>query len=236
MNFRGSRYVADDGDVAMRIWYTGATVPCALTVAAGGDLSSTIGGSADANFTSSGAASGTIDLSTPAAAYDTYGELARFINSLDDYHCILVDVLPTDSTDNTLLAMSATSVPVRGLNLYKDTSVALNLSIGITSQWKDQDDLGMMNFLDSITSTNTYGSGASTIQVWRVYNDPAKTPEQLFSKAGGATGVEQTIPTYEVFQNLYVEGATLLVRMVGSAVCTGSLSVVGKSKPGPMIT
>lgn len=108
-----------------------------ITVAAGGDI--TLGGdNVDGTTTLY-----TIDLSTPAAGIDTFGELKDSINGSTGGHfrCYPLGVLPSESTDNTLAALSAThlkgsaaaGVAENGLTLYIDQAVLLDVGFAITN-------------------------------------------------------------------------------------------------------
>lgn len=229
-----SKYTADDGDVLMVIRYKGSLASGLIAVDAGtGDISSTVGAlgaeAADANFTV-GATPGTIDVSN--AAVDTIGELVDFIDGLDDYDCWLVAGLRADDSDaaGRLITISATQAKTEnGLELKKDSSTALNFTLAI--RWKDSigsDDKETVSVLQEIISLNTY-TGTSTIQVYEI-NPIQKTETLVRAQAGGLTTAEQTINLTAVGEGgLYVSrpGNYLIVRMIGSAACTGYLDVRG---------
>jgi hypothetical protein len=229
-----SRMIADDGDIAFIIYSLLPTVKTEFAVAANGDISGETDDVADSTLT--------VDLSTPAATLDTLGEVVDYFNSLLNsdgerrFKAILVDALREDSSDDTLLTflIAVGEVPKTGLKFYKDTSVALNLSVAITNQGRDADDIGMRNSLGMIVGTNTYGSGTNKFQVYRCFDqDPTKASEKLLEVAAGGTGVETTWPTYKELSGFFAQNARLLVRMIGSAACTGSLMVDGKSAAIP---
>ena len=110
-----------------------------VTVAAGGDV--TLGGdNVDGTTTLY-----TIDLSTPAAGFDTFGELEAYINNSTAGHfrCYLVGVRPETITDNNLITLAAThlktgataAVYANGLTLYGDPAVTpFAIGFSVTNQ------------------------------------------------------------------------------------------------------
>jgi len=115
------------GTTAMLVKYVGSTVgKPTVEVAAGGDVTFKIAGAADTT-TGSPSLDGIFDLSTPAAAVDTYGELCSLINTTgSNWRCVLLDVLASDVTDNTLITKSATDASSnKGVELFHDTTIGL---------------------------------------------------------------------------------------------------------------
>jgi hypothetical protein len=95
-----------------------------VTVAASGDITLSIATVADV---STGTASnGIFDLSTPAAADDTWGEVVNRINTQgSNWVAVLVNCLASDLTDNTALTLSATDASgPKGVAVLKDDTVA----------------------------------------------------------------------------------------------------------------
>lgn len=114
----------------MLIKYRGTTDGKAtVEVAAGGDMTLKIAGSADT--TTGSASNGIFDLSTPAAGVDTMGELVTLINTTgSNWTAVLVGCLASDLTDNTLTTISATAADgPKGLALTRDGAVASATSI-----------------------------------------------------------------------------------------------------------
>lgn len=105
-----------------------------VEVAAGGDMTLKIAGSADATTGCSAGtcpASGVFDLSTPHASIDTMGELVTLINTTgSNWVAVLVGCLASDLTDNTITTISATEAgTLKGVALTRDGAVASATSI-----------------------------------------------------------------------------------------------------------
>lgn len=105
--------------------YRGATVgKPTVEVAAGGDMTLKIAGVADT--TTGSASNGIFDLSTPAAADDTWGEVVTKINTQgSNWAAALVSCLASDLTDNTADTLSATDASAPGgVPVLRDATVA----------------------------------------------------------------------------------------------------------------
>lgn len=77
---------------------------------------------------------GVIDLSTPHASIDTFGELNDYINALPDFRSFLIGVLPSQATDNKLATLSAVATGDNGQTLFADAAVtALDQGFAITN-------------------------------------------------------------------------------------------------------
>lgn len=136
-----SGHVSSDtaGSVAMLIKYVGTAAPSATTdvaVAAGGDMTFRVAGVASTTINSGlvacGNTAGTLDLSTPAATCDTFGEMVDVINATSDWRAVLVSALRTDSTDNTITTFAVTAAAkAEGVPLYFDSAVSLTTSIAM---------------------------------------------------------------------------------------------------------
>lgn len=133
-----SGHVGSDtaGSVAMLIKYIGTAAASATTdvaVAAGGDMTFRVAGVASTTVNSGavcGAVVGTLDLSTPAATCDTFGEVVDVINATSDWRAVLVGALRSDSPDNTITTFAvASAMRADGLPLYFDSAVSLTTSI-----------------------------------------------------------------------------------------------------------
>lgn len=101
------RSVTTSTSIVMRVkWIGAAGSGATLEVLSGGDMVFTTDGTtADTTVSTDG----TIDLSTPAASEDTWGEVCDVINASGSWHAVLVDVLPSASSDNTAITMAETS-------------------------------------------------------------------------------------------------------------------------------
>lgn len=114
INFTAVTKAVDEGILA-RAFYTGSETTATIEVAAAGNVI-LITGSTTTTFT------------VATAAYDTLGELRDGINGVDGWHCQLVGGLTSDSSNNSLITLSATSAKKAdnesGVDLLIDTSVA----------------------------------------------------------------------------------------------------------------
>lgn len=112
------------------IKYRGTTVgKPTVAVAAGGDMTLSIAGSADT--TTGSASNGIFDLSTPAAAVDTMGELVNLINTQgSNWVAVLTGCLASDLTDNAIDTLASTDAAgPNGVTLYRDAVVASASSV-----------------------------------------------------------------------------------------------------------
>jgi hypothetical protein len=120
------------GSACLAIKYRGTTAgQPTVTVASGGDLTLSIpAGTADVT-TGSPSLDGIFDLSSPAAAVDTMGELVTLINTTgSNWQAALISCLAADLTNDTITTISATEVPfVGGLVLTRDAAVASATSV-----------------------------------------------------------------------------------------------------------
>jgi len=115
------------GCVAMLLKYVGTENSATVAVAAGGDMTFEVSAAADTTVNTTGS----IDLSTPAAAVDTYGELVDIINASANWTAVLVDVLRSDLTDNTLYTQTTVQcTKAEGVPLYLDSAVAASYHAG----------------------------------------------------------------------------------------------------------
>lgn len=190
------RNVTTDGSIALRIqWRGGAIGSATVAIETDGNLTFlNAAGTADVTVVAS---TGVIDVS--AAPYDTYGEVAATINQSTNWRCILVDVLPSWSSDNKLTAVSATAV---GLTNPEGHAFAYNTAdqdkqsacIGIEYSVNDQisvpngnlwlhRSLPLLNLAGAssaptwhnevylVQAVATYSSGAPDLQIYAVKND-----------------------------------------------------------------
>lgn len=212
-----TRYAATDGNIAMRIKYIGGTNPVSagdysVAVAAGGDITLE---EDDGTVDTTVSTDGVIDVSD--AAEDTWGEVADAINASDNWQCILVDVLPSHSANDTLLAVSETGsglLDEEGLALLVDLDVADEFGLSIGPEYTTDEVLSVSNDnllnrkatpfqsfaptytceLYYATSTATYSSGAPDLEVYAVKDHGAGATELLlWSQVGAASGSASNI-------------------------------------------
>lgn len=219
-NFSGSNV----GQTCMLIKYvgTGTITPTSgkptVAVAAGGDMTLSINGAGDTT-TGSPTLNGVFDLSTPAAAVDTMGELVNLINTTgSNWKAALVGCLASDLTDNTINTLSTTDAATpKGVALLSDNAVAHSSGV-FTAQLHvgpppSNDDIRFymnsaqkmnpnafasfqpfVQFVrEKITSTGTVAL-FEVLGVTRVYDASGKVSEtvrQMYGETGGATTVEK---------------------------------------------
>ena len=235
-----SAALTDDTDVGLVVRYVGAQKSATVTVAAAGDITFKHGAAAAevADTTIQiGATPGMIDVSNSAG--NTMALVVDAINKSANWKAYIKDALRADSSDastGSLLAMAETTIsPLTDLPLYKDTSKVLNLSIrvGIRQNATQTSRFGAAEIFN-IVSKNTFGSGTSLIQIYRV-NEQKKTETKIFERSGAATTVEQALSFVVNGMGSYssnVIGEHLLVRIIGSAACTGYLQTEGRVSSG----
>lgn len=157
-----------------------------VTVAAGGDITFSVGAvGASAVDDSlecpvSGALGGIFDLSTPAAACDTLGEIVDLINKSPNWRAVLRDGMRGDPTDNVFATLSETAANTpNGLALLGDSGVTFDVAAEITPERtiarsldgpyayiQQNPSVSSRVALFKIAATSTYGSGTSTIEVF----------------------------------------------------------------------
>lgn len=207
--------IAEDGETGMTCRYIGTNASGKIAVAAGGDLTFTDGASGSEAATStfecpvSGALGGVIDVSDTAC--NTMGEVVDIVNASSNWRCVLASSLRSDSSDDTLVAISATAATdPKGLKLKVDSSVALISTLVVAPiGWDDYDKLNNGNnsttfkqkpwsnsraVLEAAYALSTYGSGTSLISVIAVDRTQAAAGSETATTiwpatAGGATTV-----------------------------------------------
>jgi len=228
------KHFVDDADTGLTVRYIGPEASATVTVAANGDLTFKHGDAGSEAVDDTVGASGVIDVSD--AAYNTFAKVVDNINGSPNWEAYIVDALRSDTSTDTLLAMSeATIAPKTDLALKKDTSVALNLGvrIGKRSAVTGSDDISAAEIY-RIDSLNTYASGTSIINVYEI-DEVEKTETLIYSAAGGATTVadsKEFVVNGRGSLAVSRVGKHLLVKLVGSAACTGSLTVIGATATG----
>lgn len=200
--------ITEDGDTAVTCKYIGTEACASIAVDAGtGDLTFTDGtcGAESATDTFecpvSGGLGGVIDVSN--AACNTMGEVVDIVNASADWRCRPAAALRTDSSNDTLVTISATQATgANGLKLKFDSSVALFSNVVLApSGW---DNFGNLNVLKPwagsqsalaaamVKSTYTAGSsGLSIIEVDRTFTTAgSETTATVWpTTAAGATTV-----------------------------------------------
>jgi hypothetical protein len=127
----GSVSAVQTDSTCILVKYKGTTTGLhSVEVASGGDITFKIAGVADTT-TGSPNLDGIFDLSTPAGAVDTMGELVTLINTTgSNWNSVLVDCLAADLTNNTIFTLSAADAnAVKGVALIRDETVASATSV-----------------------------------------------------------------------------------------------------------
>ncbi len=231
------RHVADDEPVGIVVMYIGSEASATVTVAAAGDITFKHGDAAaeavDATIDSGGDDDGVIDVSDAGA--DTLGEVVDLINASANWKAYLKDGLRADDANastGSLLAMAETTLTpnVTETDLVLDTSKTLNMSIRVGSRDSvNGNEEHSAAEVSRIITTNTFGSGTSKIQIYKM-NEANDTETKIYEASGGATTVEQDLNfVKEGVGGIAVRktGEHLLVRLIGSAAATGVLQVTG---------
>lgn len=213
-----SRSNGDDANIAFKVIYVGSEESGLVAVASGGDITFTEGDAGseaavdDFECPVSGALGGVIDVSN--AACDTIGEVMNIVNVPGSgFRIIPVDSLLSDSSNDTLVELSAASANVAGgLSINIDTSTAFIASIALTptpssiSGFYDPVSKalvanpyrGQLPVLFKANGTSTYGSGTSTWQVLSVapnykVGTSTETVTTLYTQPAGATTVNNSL-------------------------------------------
>ena len=128
---------------AMQIQYIGTSAFGGVAIASGGDMTltaddvdgiTTVHSTAGIDGAGAKVTTGVIDLSTPHASVDTFGELNDYINALPDFRSFLIGVLPSQLTNNKLAALSACATGYNGPTLFADAAVvALDQGFAFTN-------------------------------------------------------------------------------------------------------
>lgn len=213
------RMVTTDGDVGFYLRAIGSSASYTVEVDAGGEITCKKGAlgaeAVDANVGTAGV------IDTNAAAYDTFGELVAYFNSLDDYEAHLGDVLPADSSDDTLLITAAVQIKTdAGVGICKDTSVALNISIAVAGEDFQHEESGSKNELKAYVGTPT-GTGADT---FKLYEDTTL----VYQITGPTTGVEASKNADEFAHGCV--GKRLLLRLdMATSMTAGALATMQRT-------
>ena len=219
------------------VWYKGETGSGATfeIQAAGNWVFTTDGTTPD---TSVVASTGIIDLSTPAAGYDTWGEVAAVINASGNWGCRLLAVLPEDSTDNTSetqaeVDLSTAARKKSGWFVYGDSSVSFETAVcisgfqptGVAGVFEDDDNC--INWVNYVSAVANFDSGTCAIKIYSanqtsstlLYTSSAMTTDTVINC--GTNGDIGFIPSKY--------GERLVVKIDASAdLDSYTLSVIGK--------
>ncbi len=162
----GDVLTAVSTDVGIYVKYVGTNAAAATVAvdAATGDLTFLDSGAATDDFECpvSGALGGVIDVSN--AACNTVGEVLDIINASDDWVAVAAGMLRTDSSDNTLITLAATTAKTpEGLGLLKDTAVALNMTAVVLPGSNGGRLIGIQNWLPNFISGGSVGSARAKL-------------------------------------------------------------------------
>lgn len=254
---RGISAVSTEAQVLIR--YTGTNANGGtVTVAAGGDITfsqGAVGSSAvdatmecDASIAATGARNGIYDLSTPAAACDTLGEVVDLINNQGtNWLAVIVHGQRTDATDNVFITLSEAAANnvdglgllVDGTTLFKATQAVLPFAatkmgfyvagscgtVRTCRTLKANPFEGLTPVLFALVGTTTYGSGTSTQQIHcEAVTHSIRTGSAVvttISRAAGATTVETTWSPSSYGVSCPV-GQKMLARVSNSAAMTAA--------------
>lgn len=186
---------AVDLDVALYVKYVGTAAPSTTTtvaVASNGDITLTVAGTDDVSVRCPfGGTAGIIDVSD--AECNTFGEVIDAINRSGNWIAAPRTVLRSDSSDDTLATLSASTnvLNVGGAGLLRDTDVAKNFTVALNTKGNGNDIRDFVSGtsgtqasslrgnplkesrqkLFGITANATFGSGTNTITVYGVARD-----------------------------------------------------------------
>jgi hypothetical protein len=249
--------LTDDAGIAMLVRYVGSNTSATVAVAAGGDITFQVGGTAYAGFECpvSGALGGIIDVSD--AACNTMGEVVDIINGnctgcSSDFRAVLIDSLRTDSSDDSIVTIGATQVTRSdGLELNIDTSTALVESRALVQNRNNIAGYlgGPPNFrllenpfggqttsLKWFEGYSTYGSGTSLFTVESVKPSNKTAGSEVVTRLWGpeAMGATTVNKQFTYWQALPLPGRPnekLIVRVTNSAALasTGGYAVAEKN-------
>lgn len=234
----------DGGSTCILTKYVGSTVgKPTVEVAAGGDVTFKIAGSADTT-TGSPSLDGIFDLSTPAAAVDTMGEFVNLVNTTgSNWRAVLVSCLAADLTDGTLFTLAATDAGTpAGVAVFRDSTVAsatsvfsaqvalvpadaaVNMAFWLTGSKPNTNPFGgyqafVQHIREKITSAGVIAL-FEVIAVKRTYDSlgkVAETTRTLYAETGAATTVEKVLN----FHNGPVQGAPGELIVVRQRTATG---------------
>lgn len=217
---------------AMQIQYNGSAL-YGGAIASSGDLTLY----AD-NTDGATTAVATLDLTTPAAADNTWGKVRNTINALSGWRCFLIGVKPSDPIDTSIVNITSAAVKAAaGITLLTTSANTTHYRYGLCLTPQEYtaitagNDLGDVTprgyraLLTYLTTTCTYASGAATLRVWSI-NDEANTETLVYDDTPGATTVAKEIK-FGLDYNSAVQGKIGDRLLVQVAMTTGvSISAV----------
>ena len=232
--FRPKRYTEDTAPMivirakpgAPEAYYSLTVATTNITFKKGADAGSA---AVDANV----GAAGVIDLT--AAAYNTYGELSNYLNSLDDYEAYLDGARPEDNTYATAVRiMAQAEIAIKnaaGVALLSDTSADLFMSLAVRNQsfvFSSED--GVVNQL-SDALLNLGGTGARSYAIYEVKgiteNSAGSSTLRASITSATATGTADKLSALiSMLQPLGFEDAKLIIRAIWATTeTTGSVEI-----------
>lgn len=186
----------------------------------------------------SGALGGVIDVSNSAC--DTLGEVVDIINASTNWRAVILDGLRSDSSDNTLITLSATNAnAIAGLGLLHDSTVSFKSTIAMVTGRNISDYMtpsGVLNpnpfarqravFLLG-NETTTFGSGTSTYQIFSCLESYAttggsETCTTLYAAPAGDTTVNAAF-NYLPYGITAKKGEKLIARVLNSAAMSAAV-------------
>lgn len=201
----------DDGPIAIRIKHVGTGTTQTPTVVLS-DTASTL------TLTDGAAAATAIDLS--AAAYDTIGELADYIQGLASWDCVVLDALRSDASNNTLVDGSVTAGIKNGetvFDLKTDTSGLAKYRMRITydrSVGKVKPSANHRVVLKKFTYNLDLTAAAGAVKIYEV-TDNGNTETQCFS----ALSVDTTETTHDFGDGITPgEGNSFVICVDGTVI------------------
>lgn len=227
--------VSDDKDIAFLVRYKGTAASATVEVAAGGDItlkSGAVGSEAADTSVGLPTKNGVYDVSDALA--DTLGEIVDDINLSADWQAVIIDGLRSDSSNDSLLLLSATQAKVEdGLKIKWDTDTVgfaltqlvapekLRTSIqGYLVQGKVKalfPFTGTRGEIKRLSGVSTYSSGTSTFELYSDGQGVAATEVKFFSLAAGATTAEKEALDGDKVPAVGDWGKRLVARLKNSA-------------------
>lgn len=244
---------------AMQIQYVGPFLFATVQVAAGGDMkffADDVNGTTtvdpDIGWTSEKTALGIIDLSTPDASMNTFGELERHINSMANWRCYLIGVPRDLGTDDKLDTLSAASCRTdNGITLFVDEAKSGNLDVGfaITNQkfsfrpslgWQTRhkgvitDEL-CFNTLEML-KVNLTNLGSGNIEIYSIddIGEAVSAAPVLIWDNAYATATEEkhgdTVPVEEFISSLKGQRLLIYFDVTSATITACDVEAVGNTK------
>lgn len=238
---------ADDTDEALLIKYVGTNANGGtVTVAANGNITlaqGAVGSStADASVTCGAGGNGVIVVAN--AACDTFGEVVDVINATSNWRAVIIDGLRSDSSNDTLNALSETAANSQdGLLLKWDTDVAKTSSRLVAPPEARKFGFYFVNRKDFVANpfaqlktilflakmVSTYASGTS---VWSlncavpVYKAAGQESNVTSYSANSAATTVEKVFDFSGFGLMCPQGARMVSRLTNSAAMASTAHFV----------